>query len=83
MNVLPHDKQIAVISALTEGCSIRATSGSPAFFAIRSCASASVSATAARSGTMSLCNSVQVNQLELDELWDSTEGIARTTRIAF
>jgi hypothetical protein len=25
MNILPRDKQIAVISALTEGCSIRAT----------------------------------------------------------
>jgi hypothetical protein len=25
MNILPRDKQIAVISVLTEGCSIRAT----------------------------------------------------------
>jgi hypothetical protein len=25
MNILPRDQQIAVISALTEGCSIRAT----------------------------------------------------------
>jgi hypothetical protein len=25
VNILPRDKQIAVISALTEGCSIRAT----------------------------------------------------------
>ena len=25
MNILSYDKQIAVISALTEGCSIRAT----------------------------------------------------------
>ncbi len=25
MNILPFDKQIAVIAALTEGCSIRAT----------------------------------------------------------
>jgi hypothetical protein len=27
MNILPRDKQIAIIAALTEGCSIRATDG--------------------------------------------------------
>ena len=25
MNILPRDKQVAIISALTEGCSIRST----------------------------------------------------------
>jgi hypothetical protein len=69
MNVLSRDQQIAVISALTEGCSISATerlTGIHRDTIMR--LSVRVGDGCARLHD-ELMRFVQVNRLELDELW--------------
>jgi len=69
MNILPRDKQIAVISALTEGCSIRATER------LTGIHRDTIMRLGVRVGDGCaelhdrLMQFVQVNRLELDELW--------------
>src|SRR3984893_2837581 len=63
MNILPHDKQIAVISALTEGCSISATER------LTGIHRDTIMRLGVRVGDYRLIQFVQVNRLELDELW--------------
>ena len=84
MNILPHDKQIAVISALTEGCSIRATER------LTGIHRDTIMRLGVRVGDGCaelhdrLMQFVQVNRLELDELWSyvgrSRSGSRRPTR---
>jgi hypothetical protein len=69
MNILPRDKQIAVISALTEGCSIRATerlTGIHRDTIMRLGLRIGEGCAAPHDEIMQF---VQVNRLELDELW--------------
>ena len=69
MNILPRDKQIAVISALTEGCSIRATerlTGIHRDTIMRLGVRVGDGCAALHDAMMQF---VQVNRLELDELW--------------
>ncbi len=69
MNILPRDKQIAVISALTEGCSIRATerlTGIHRDTIMRLGVRIGDGCAALHDDMMRF---VQVNRLELDELW--------------
>jgi hypothetical protein len=69
MNVLSRDQQIAVISALTEGCSIRATerlTGIHRGTIMRLGARVGEGCAALHDELMQF---VQVNRLELDELW--------------
>jgi hypothetical protein len=69
MNILPRDKQIAVISALTEGCSIRATER------LTSIHRDTIMRLGVRVGDGcaelhdEMMRFVQVNRLELDEMW--------------
>jgi IS1 family transposase len=69
MNILPRDKQIAIISALTEGCSIRATER------LTGIHRDTIMRLGVRIGDgravlhNELMQFVQVNRLELDELW--------------
>jgi IS1 family transposase len=69
MNILPRDKQIAVISALTEGCSIRATER------LTGIHRDTIMRLGVRVGDGcdklhdEMMQFVQVNRLELDELW--------------
>jgi hypothetical protein len=69
MNVLPRNQQIAVISALTEGCSIRATER------LTGIHRDTIMRLGVRVGDGCaelhdrLMQFVQVNRLELDELW--------------
>jgi IS1 family transposase len=69
MNILPRDKQIAVISALTEGCSIRATerlTGIHRDTIMRLGVRVGDGCAALHDEMMQF---VHVNRLELDELW--------------
>jgi hypothetical protein len=69
MNILPRDKQIGVISALTEGCSIRATerlTGIHRDTIMRLGVRVGDGCAALHDELMQF---VQVNRLELDELW--------------
>jgi hypothetical protein len=69
MNILPRDKQIHVISALTEGCSIRATerlTGIHRDTIMRLGVRVGEGCAALHDEMMRF---VQVNRLELDELW--------------
>lgn len=69
MNILSRDKQIAVISALTEGCSIRATerlTGIHRDTIMRLGVRVGDGCAALHDEMMRF---VQVNRLELDELW--------------
>jgi IS1 family transposase len=69
MNILPREKQIAVISALTEGCSIRATERLTAIHRdtiMRLGVRVGEGCAALHDEMMQF---VQVNRLELDELW--------------
>jgi hypothetical protein len=69
MNILPRDKQIAVISALTESCSIRATerlTGIHRDTIMRLGVRVGGGCAALHEELMQF---VQVNRLELDELW--------------
>jgi hypothetical protein len=69
MNILPRDQQIAVISALTEGCSIRATER------LTGIHRDTIMRLGVRVGDGcaelhdEMMRFVQVNRLELDELW--------------
>jgi len=69
MNVLSRDQQIAVISALTEGCSIRATER------LTGIHRDTIMRLGVRVGEGcaelhdEMMRFVQVNRLELDELW--------------
>ena len=69
MNILPRDKQIAVISALTEGCSIRAVER------LTRVHRDTIMRLGVRVGDGcaalhdEMMRFVQVNRLELDELW--------------
>src|SRR6266705_5146950 len=69
MNILSRDQQIAVISALTEGCSIRATER------LTSIHRDTIMRLGVRVGDGcaalhdEMMRFVQVNRLELDELW--------------
>jgi IS1 family transposase len=69
MNILPREKQLAVISALTEGCSIRATER------LTGIHRDTIMRLAVRVGDgcavlhNEMMQFVQVNRLELDELW--------------
>lgn len=69
MNVLPFDRRIAVISALTEGCSIRTTER------LTSIHRDTIMRLAARVGFRAMkfhdrtVHSVRVNRIELDEAW--------------
>ena len=69
MNTLPRNKQIAVISALTEGCSIRATER------LTDIHRDTIMRLGVRVGNGcanlhdEMMRFVQVNRLELDELW--------------
>ena len=70
MNVLPIDKQIQVISALTEGCSIRSTER------LTDVNRNTVMSLSLRVGDGcerlhdGMMRDLQVNQIELDEQWD-------------
>src|SRR5208282_6005987 len=69
MNVLPFDQQIAVISALTEGCSIRSTerlTGIHRDTIMRLAARVGFGAIKFHDRTV---HSLQVPRLELDEAW--------------
>jgi hypothetical protein len=69
MNILPRDKQIAIISALTEGCSTRATerlTGIHRDTIMRLGVRVGDGCSALRDEMMQF---VQVNRLELDVLW--------------
>jgi IS1 family transposase len=69
MNILPRHKQIAVISALTEGCSIRATerlTGIHRDTIMRLGVRVGDGCATLHDEMMQF---VQVNRLELDELW--------------
>lgn len=69
MNILSRDKQIAVISALTEGCSIRSTerlTGIHRDTIMRLGVRVGEGCAALHDDMMQF---VQVNRLELDELW--------------
>lgn len=69
MNILTRDKQIAVISALTEGCSIRSTERLTNIHRdtiMRLGVRVGDGCTALHDAMMQF---VQVNRLELDELW--------------
>src|SRR6202048_1305944 len=69
MNILSRDQQIAAISALTEGCSIRATerlTGIHRDTIMRLGVRAGEGCAALHDEMMRF---VQVNRLELDELW--------------
>jgi IS1 family transposase len=65
LNILSREKQIAVISALTEGCSIRSVERLTGIHRDTIMLLASASVRAARP----CMRFVQVNRLELDELW--------------
>jgi IS1 family transposase len=70
MNVLPFEKQVQVISALTEGCSIRSTER------LTGANRNTVMSLGLRVGEGCAClhgrlmRDLQVNQIELDEQWD-------------
>jgi IS1 family transposase len=69
MNVLPFDKQVAIISALTEGCSIRTTerlTGVHRDTTMRLAARVGFGAIKFHDRTV---HSLQVPRLELDEAW--------------
>ena len=69
MNVLPFEQQIAVISALTEGCSIRSTerlTGVHRDTIMRLAARVGFGAIKFHDRTV---HSLQVPRLELDEAW--------------
>jgi IS1 family transposase len=69
MNVLPFDKQVAIISALTEGCSIRTTerlTGVHRDTIMRLAARVGFGAIKIHDRTV---HSLQVSRLELDEAW--------------
>lgn len=69
MNILPRDKQIAVISALTEGCSIRSVerlTGIHRDTIMRLGVRVGEGCAVLHDDIMQF---VQVNRLELDELW--------------
>src|SRR6202023_262109 len=69
MNILPRDKQIAVISALTEGCSIRATERLTSIHRdtiMRLGVRIGDGCTALHDGIM---RGLQVPRIELDEAW--------------
>ena len=55
MNVLPFEKQVHIISALTEGCSIRSVERIPTPIAIPSCGSVPASAKAVRTSIIATC----------------------------
>lgn len=69
MNILPAEKQTAIISALTEGCSIRAVER------LTGCHRDSVMRLAVRIGEGcsklhgAMMRDLQVNRIELDEIW--------------
>ncbi len=70
MNVLPFEKQVQVISALTEGCSIRSTER------LTNVNRNTIMSLGVRVGEGSarlhdrLMRDLQVNTIELDEQWD-------------
>jgi IS1 family transposase len=69
MNVLPFDKQVAIVSALTEGCSIRTTerlTGVHRDTIMRLAARVGFGAIKLHDRTV---HSLQVPRLELDEAW--------------
>ena len=69
MNVLPFDRQVAVISALTEGCSIRSTerlTGIHRDTIMRLAARVGFGDIKSHDGTV---HSLKVPRLELDEAW--------------
>src|SRR5207302_2445157 len=69
MNILPRDKQIAVISALTEGCSIRATERLTGIHRDTIMRLGVRIGDGCASLHDEMMRFVQVNRLALDELW--------------
>ena len=69
MNILPYEKQIAAISALTEGCSIRATerlTGIPRDTIMRLGVRVGQGCASLHDGLM---NDLNVARIEMDEAW--------------
>ena len=78
MNILTREKQIAVISALTEGCSIRSVerlTGIHRDTIMRLGVRVGDGCAALHDDAVQF---VQVNRLELDELWRSPVGKQRS-----
>jgi hypothetical protein len=81
MNVLPFDKQVAIISALTEGCSIRAVerlTGVHRDTIMRLGLRVGEACAGLRDRMM---HSLHVNRIEIDEVWSFVRKRQRQRKV--